>query len=180
MPALIAVLVLAVIVVGMPTPTFGIGRPARLTASSRRGSAPFTWPLEPHKIARPFQAPTNAFGPGHRGVDLIGDVDQPVLAAGSGVVRYAGRVVDRDVVSLEHPGGLRTTYEPVAATVTVGQQVTRGQQIGGLRLGHPACGVPEPKACLHWGARRQREYLDPLRLLGEGKVRLLPWNDPTS
>jgi murein DD-endopeptidase MepM/ murein hydrolase activator NlpD len=142
--------------------------------SSLSGPAPFGWPLaEPHEVTRPFSAPA-PYGPGHRGVDLAGDPGQPVLAAGPGLVLYAGRMVDRDVVSIEHPGGLRTTYEPVTAVVAVGDQVARGQPIGHLAHGHPGCTAPVPRACLHWGARRRLTYLDPLRLLGQGRVRLLP------
>lgn len=139
----------------------------------------YGWPLNtaPPTVARPFEPPGAPYGPGHRGVDLIGEVDQPVLAAADGMVLYAGRLVDRDVVSIEHPGGLRTTYEPVAPTVAVGQQVVRGQPIGRLEAGHPECAAPAPRACLHWGARRRLTYLDPLRLLGAGTVRLLPWSD---
>jgi murein DD-endopeptidase MepM/ murein hydrolase activator NlpD len=150
---------------------------AAMPGSPPAARASFGWPLKPPKIARPFHAPDSAYGAGHRGVDLAGDIGQPVLAAGAGLVRYAGRMVDRDVVTVEHPGGLRSTYEPVAATTTVGQQVARGQPLGHLQPGHPACAADRPKVCLHWGIRRGENYLDPLWLLGEGKVRLLPWDD---
>ncbi|GAA0518912.1 hypothetical protein GCM10011581_08700 [Saccharopolyspora subtropica] len=139
----------------------------------------FDWPMTPPPgVARPFEAPEHTFGPGHRGVDLIGDVGQEVLAAGEGRVLYAGWLAERNLVSIEHPGGLRTTYEPVTPLVTVGDQVARGQVIGHLDPGHPGCSAPPPRACLHWGARRRADYLDPLRLLGGGHVRLLPWTDP--
>lgn len=123
-------------------------------------------------VLRPFQPPTSAYGPGHRGVDLAGRLGQPVLAAGDGVVVYAGWLANREVVSIEHPGGLRTTYEPVSPTVRSGQRVTRGQQVGVLE---PA--PSEREVGLHWGAHRGREYLDPLRLVTQ-TVRLLPWGAP--
>jgi murein DD-endopeptidase MepM/ murein hydrolase activator NlpD len=136
----------------------------------------FDWPLAPPPaVTRPFQAPEHQFGPGHRGVDLVGGVGQPVLAAGDGLVVYAGWMVDRDLVSIEHVDGLRTTYEPVSPLVAVGDQVTRGQPIGHLEAGHPQCIAEPPSSCLHWGARRRLDYIDPLRLLGFGHVRLLPW-----
>ncbi len=99
-----------------------------------------------------------------------------MLAAGDGLVVYAGWMADRNLVSIEHAGGLRTTYEPVAPVVAVGDQVLRGQPIGHLEPGHPGCTAEPPGACLHWGARRRLDYLDPLRLLGFGRVRLLPWD----
>ncbi|MGQ0773279.1 MAG: M23 family metallopeptidase [Pseudonocardiales bacterium] len=133
----------------------------------------FGWPLPGSPaVVRAFQAPAHDFGPGHRGVDLAGVNGTPVLAAGAGTVVFAGQVAGRGVVSVDHPGGLRTTYEPVSPTVAAGDLVARGQQIGTLAPGHPDCAAV---ACLHWGARRGADYLDPLRLLGLGRVRLLPW-----
>ncbi|MGB4917080.1 MAG: M23 family metallopeptidase, partial [Propionicimonas sp.] len=67
-------------------------------------------------------------------------------------------------------GDLRTTYEPVLATVVVGQAVTTGQPLGTLVAGHPCPGGD----CLHWGLKRGAEYLDPLALLGSTDLRLLP------
>jgi len=93
-----------------------------------------------------------------------------VLAAGAGVVVYAGPLAGRGVVSIAHPAGLRTTYEPVTALVQAGQRVERGTVIVLVNPGH--C----PETCLHWGARRAAEYVDPLGLLSTGRVRLLPWD----
>jgi murein DD-endopeptidase MepM/ murein hydrolase activator NlpD len=94
-----------------------------------------------------------------------------VRAAGPGTVIFAGRVAGRGVISVAHPGGLRTTYEPVTATVSVGEPVAAGALLGTLEAGHPGCPAA---ACLHWGLRRGDVYLDPLALLGLGRVRLLP------
>ncbi len=86
---------------------------------------------------------------------------------------FAGQVAGRGVVSIDHEGGLRTTYQPVAPMVTAGDQVYRGQVLGTLAAGHPGC--PEP-ACLHFGVRRGEEYVDPLALIGEqSEIRLKPW-----
>lgn len=136
----------------------------------------FHWPLiRPHPVLRPFQPPRTPYGPGHRGVDLGGQLGEPVLAAGSGLVLYAGPLADRSLVSIEHASGLRTTYEPVRPMVRVGQYVQRGQVIGLLMAGHPGCPAVAPMVCLHWGVHRGRVYLDPLRLVESGHVRLLPW-----
>ena len=81
---------------------------------------------------------------------------------------FTGEVAGRPVVSIDHSGGLRTTYEPVRAEVTVGSRVARGARIGVLEAGHEGCAAA---ACLHWGLRREastrsrREYLDPLALV---------------
>ena len=132
----------------------------------------FGWPLAGLPgLARPFEPPEHPYGPGHRGVDLRGSPGQPVLAAGDGTVAFAGMVAGRPVVSVDHPNGLRTTYEPLAAVVSAGELVRRGEVLGTLLAGHDGCPAA---ACLHWGVRRGDEYLDPLRLLALGRVRLLP------
>jgi murein DD-endopeptidase MepM/ murein hydrolase activator NlpD len=133
------------------------------------------WPLAGRPVVtRRFDPPATRYGSGHRGVDLAGQPGQPVLAAGAGVVVYARLLAGRGVVSVEHDGGLRTTYEPVRATVTAGQRVAAGATIGRLDPGHAGCPAA---ACLHWGLRRGDTYLDPLRLLA-GPVRLLPLDGP--
>lgn len=158
----------------------GQGAAAALPSTGPSGAGPpaeqFQWPLAPpHPVLRPFQPPSTPYGPGHRGVDLGGRLGEPVLAAGSGLVLYAGPLADRSLVSIEHEGGLRTTYEPVRPVVHVGDHVQRGQVIGVLLGGHPGCPAVAPAVCLHWGAHRQAVYLDPLRLVEPGHVRLLPW-----
>jgi murein DD-endopeptidase MepM/ murein hydrolase activator NlpD len=110
--------------------------------------------------------------PGHRGVDLAAASGDAVRAAGAGVVTWAGPVVDREVVEVLHADGRRTTYEPVAAVIGVGDLVEAGDVIGRLSTGGGHCGgVP---SCLHWGLRRGTDYLDPLALLGLGRPVLLP------
>ncbi|ADJ43780.1 peptidase [Amycolatopsis mediterranei S699] len=133
-----------------------------------------SWPLSPVPvIIKYFDAPDTPFGPGHRGVDLAAAPGQDVLAADAGVVVFAGSVGGRPVLSVDHDGGLRTTYEPVVPKVAVGEQVYRGQVLGTVLAGHPGCTVA---ACLHWGVRRGEEYIDPLALTGEvGEYRLKPW-----
>jgi hypothetical protein len=122
-------------------------------------------------VERGFDPPATPYGPGHRGVDLAAAPGTAVLAAGPGVVAYAGLLAGRGVVSIQHANGLRTTYEPVAATVHAGAVVAAAAVIGHLVAGHPGCART---ACLHWGLRRGDTYLDPLLLLRAGPVRLLP------
>ena len=143
------------------------------SAASAAGSpSGWVWPLSPRpEVVRTFEAPEGPYASGHRGADLASLPGAPVLAAGAGIVAFAGRVAGRGVVSIDHPGGLRTTYEPVAASVTRGDRVTAGLVIGRLELPASHC---FPAACLHWGLRRGPTYLDPLSLLGPVHVRLLP------
>ncbi|AHD19392.1 M23 family metallopeptidase [Rhodococcus pyridinivorans] len=147
-----------------------------LTAAPGPGSADagrFVWPLDPRPVvSRQFDPPEQNWLPGHRGVDLDAHVGQTVVAAGDGVVAFAGVVAGKPVVSVDHEGGLRTTYEPVEAAVAAGRRVTRGDPIGTVVAGHDGCASP---ACLHWGLRRGRDdYLDPLPLVERPVIRLLP------
>jgi murein DD-endopeptidase MepM/ murein hydrolase activator NlpD len=136
----------------------------------------FDWPMVgPPSVVRPFSPPPQPWLPGHRGVDLGAAAGVLVLAAGAGTVHFAGWVAGTGVVSIDHANGLRTTYEPVLPLVHAGQTVRTGDPIGVLQAGHPGCPAP---ACLHWGLRRGSDYLDPLSLLGRGRVRLLPLSAP--
>ena len=105
------------------------------------------WPLAgTPAVTRPFAPPPSPYAAGHRGVDLAAVPGQPVVAAGAGVVAFAGMVAGRPVVSVDHPGGLRTTYEPVAPVVAAGQAVGLGTPLGELAAGHAGCPA---EACLH-------------------------------
>lgn len=152
---------------GAPAPGLALD-PAPLGFRSPVGGLPV--------VVTAFRPPSHRYGSGHRGVDLAVAAGTPIRAAGAGTVVFAGRLADRPVVSIEHDGGLRTTYEPVEPSVGRGARVAAGDVIGTVAPGHPSCpGVD----CLHWGARLpDRVYLDPLLLLGSWPVRLWPWDDP--
>ncbi|KDO94431.1 peptidase M23 [Mycobacterium avium subsp. hominissuis A5] len=144
------------------------------------GDLRLEWPLRPPPVVvRAFDAPAQDWHPGHRGVDLAGTAGQPVYAAGAGTVVFAGLLAGRPVVSVAHPGGLRTSYEPVRAVVRVGQPVTAQTVLGELRPGHPGCRAsPAGGACLHWGAlwgpASGARYVDPLGLVASTPIRLKP------
>lgn len=130
------------------------------------------WPLSPDPaVTRVFDAPRPNWQSGHRGVDLAGTPGQPVYAAADGVVVFAGELAGRPLVSVQHPGGLRTSYEPVRAAVRPGQRVTAGAALGVLQRGHAGCPVA---ACLHWGAMwgpaARADYVDPLGLLASTPI----------
>lgn len=136
--------------------------------------ADFRWPLRGMPaVVRPFEAPAHTYGPGHRGVDLAALPGAEVLAVADGTVVFAGQVAGHGVVSVDHANGLRSTYEPVTPTVAAGQVVRTGDVLGLLEPGHPGCAAV---ACLHWGVRRGRDYLDPLQLIAPTRIRLLPWS----
>jgi len=103
-------------------------------------------------VLHPFEQPVNQWSPGHRGVDLAAAVGRPVLSAAEGVVAFSGVVAGRGVMTIGHPGGVSTTYEPVDQRLPAGTAVHRGARI----------------------ARSASGYLDPLSLLGFGRPVLLP------
>lgn len=133
------------------------------------------WPMRPPVVVRTFDAPSPDWHPGHRGVDLAGAPGQAVYAAGNATVLYAGLSGGQPVVSLEHQGGLRTSYTPVRAMVRTGQTVAGGTVLGSLQAGHLGCPAA---ACLHWGAMwgpsSHADYVDPLGLLASTPIRLKP------
>lgn len=131
----------------------------------------WVWPLHPQPaVLAGFDPPPHPYGPGHRGVDLAGQVGQQVLAVAAGEVSFAGSVAGREVVVVDH-GRLRTTYEPVVPTVGRGDRVGASEVLGTLTALGSHC---LPASCLHLGVREGDAYLDPLRFLEVGPIRLLP------
>ncbi|WP_459957389.1 M23 family metallopeptidase [Nocardia sp. IFM 10818] len=172
-PLLVAALAGTTQVGAAPVSAVPVGTaPVGTTPMDTAAKGQFGWPLWPRPaVVRAFDNPERDWLPGHRGVDLAGSAGQQVLAAGDGIVVFAGVVADKPVVSISHPGGLRTTYEPVTSSIPVGRRISRGATIGVLTAGHPGCPVD---ACLHWGARRDHDYLDPLGLIRQAPIRLKP------
>lgn len=138
------------------------------------------WPvgLRP-SVVRAWEPPPTTYARGHRGVDLSAPPGSPVRAVAPGRVSFAGRVAGRGVIAVELSDTgdppLRTTYEPVQASLKKGDEVTTGTILGTLEAARSHC----PTACMHWGLRRGETYLDPLSLLPpwllrRGPSRLLP------
>jgi murein DD-endopeptidase MepM/ murein hydrolase activator NlpD len=126
----------------------------------------------PARVVRGFDGPAHPWEAGHRGIDLGVPAGTAVLAPAAGTVSVAGTIVDRGVVTIVHADGHRSSLEPVDPTVVVGRRVEAGDIVGAVSDGSPHCA----RTCLHWGARRGLDYVDPLTLLpGGGPVVLLPW-----
>jgi murein DD-endopeptidase MepM/ murein hydrolase activator NlpD len=124
-------------------------------------------------VLRGFELPPTPYAAGHRGVDLGSSEHATVLAAEAGVVTFAGSVAGRGLVVISHPDGVSTEYEPAAPIVHPGQLVARGDPIATVAGEHAGC---PPDACLHWGARRDGDYFDPMTLLRPlGRVHLVAW-----
>ncbi|MBN9202745.1 MAG: hypothetical protein ABS61_14460 [Microbacterium sp. SCN 70-18] len=130
----------------------------------------WTWPISPAALVRPFEPPAHAYGPGHRGIDIGSTPRSPVHAPAAGMVVFAGRVVDRPVISIDHGDGVVSSMEPIDPTVVVGDVVVAGSRIGSVSSeGHGAPGR------LHLGIRVHGAYVDPLALLSSpARAVLLP------
>jgi len=129
------------------------------TASAEPTAPPWSWPVAgPRAVLRPFVAPAEPWSPGHRGVDLAAE-SEVLYAPAAGTVRFAGWVVDRPVLSIDH-GPVISSYEPVTSPLRAGEPVAAGQPIGTVLAGH--CDA----RCVHLGTRVDGEYRNPLLWLG--------------
>jgi murein DD-endopeptidase MepM/ murein hydrolase activator NlpD len=145
---------------GPAGPAAGLASAAGPAGPRAAAAASWAWPVDaPHAISRPFIAPATPYSAGHRGIDIRAPIGV-VYAPTAGVVSFVGVVVDRPVVSIRHPGGLVTSYEPVESALAAGEPVRRGDVIGFVVGGH--CASP----CLHFGVRLNGQYVSPLNYLG--------------
>lgn len=140
-----------------------------------RWQAPVAGQVE---VVRHFENPAVRWAPGHRGVDLAVDPGGEVRSPAAGRVTFSGRVVDRQVLTVTHEDGRRSSFEPVVDGLEVGSRVEAGQVLARVDSEVEHCpGVP----CLHWGVREPGgpdSYVNPLLFLGlaEPSV-LLPVGD---
>ena len=149
---------------GVPTPT----PPA---VGDREVRTLWGWPLAGvPEVARGFDPPVRRWLPGHRGIDLEGVAGESVLSVDAGVVTYSGQIAGVGIVSVTHASGLRSTYQPLSDRVSRGSRVGRGDRVGTLDVGGH-CVLAD---CLHLGAVRGRDYVDPTPLLLGVRLRLLP------
>ena len=114
-------------------------------------------PPVPGAVTRHFDPPPLPYAAGHRGVDLEAQPGEQVRAVLPGVVRFEGVVALVGWISVDHGGGLVTTYGPLdPRLVHAGQRVGAGQALGR---------IAEDGGHLNWGARLHGAYIDPLSLL---------------
>jgi hypothetical protein len=128
------------------------------------------WPLAgDRQIGRSFLAPATEYAAGHRGIDLPAIVGQPLVAPTDVRVEFTGRVVDRDVVTLDAGDGWLVTFDGATSTREVGSVAAAGTPV--------AVVSPTPHcACVHVGLRFNGDYVNPLLTWGEvPRAVLLPW-----
>lgn len=121
----------------------------------------FTWPIVGEVIKH--------FDPdAHRGIDIAGSAGTSIMAAQDGVVYWIGKTPRGEpCISIDHPGGLTTTYLPVTASVSKGQSVKAGDVIGAMSS---EIDKSSSEQHLHFGVfetatRDAKKYLDPSNYL---------------
>jgi murein DD-endopeptidase MepM/ murein hydrolase activator NlpD len=126
----------------------------------------WTWPLT-GPVIHGFEPPTSPFGAGHRGIDIAAPVGTPVRSAEAGTVTFAGKVAGHLFVTVDHGGGLVSTYSWVSEVlVAKNDVVANGETIALSGTGHPGV-LPEH---LHFGVKLNGAYVDPLVYLAPGSV----------
>ncbi|WP_420474362.1 peptidoglycan DD-metalloendopeptidase family protein [Noviherbaspirillum sp. ST9] len=102
------------------------------------------------------------FGEGKRGIDIAGKMGQPVLAAGSGKVLYAGSGIRGygNLVIVKHSNNLLSAYaHNKTIFVKEDQNVTKGQKIA--EMGNS----DSEEVKLHFEIRQQGKPVDPSKYL---------------
>ncbi len=123
----------------------------------------FTWPLG-GEVIKPFDVDE------HRGIDIAGNTGDSIVAAQEGVVYWIGKTPRGEpCISIDHPGGITTTYLPVTASVSKGQVVKAGDTIGNL-----SSEIDKSSSVQHLhlgffetGTRADKKYLDPYSYLAD-------------
>lgn len=131
------------------------------------------------KILRNFEKPPRKWMAGHRGIDIAAAAGSEVRSPADGEVTFSGKVVDRTVITVKHPDGKLSSFEPVTEPLKKGTKVKAGDAIARVDSAVRHC---EPDHCLHWGVREGKDdYVNPLVLLElEEPSILLPIGDDFS
>ncbi|HUR49374.1 MAG TPA: M23 family metallopeptidase [Acidimicrobiales bacterium] len=129
-------------------------------------------PSRPAKVRPVTGAVTGLFGENrggrpHAGVDLDGEIGDPVVSAGAGLVVHAGPPPQGmsgygNVVIVNHPDGTQAMYAHLSAIATLpGTVVEPGTLIGAVGVSGSVTG-----SHLHWEMRIGDTPIDPLAWLG--------------
>jgi lipoprotein NlpD len=137
----------------------GDAAPARSLEAPRKppentaAAAKFSWPTEGKIIS--------TFDPTRKGIDIAGQLGQPITSAGDGTVLYAKNMRGYgNLVILDHNDGLVTAYaHNKTILVKEGQTVTRGQKIA--EMGNSDTDAVK----LHFEVRQMGKPVDPVGML---------------
>lgn len=126
-----------------------------------RAAGTWSWPVV-GPVIRGFDPPASPYGSGHRGIDIAAPAASVAVAPADGRVSFAGPVGGRLFLTIEHAGGLESTYSWVSVLrVRRGDLVVQGQPVALTGGGHTGDLVPN----LHFGMKLNDAYVDPLDYL---------------
>lgn len=83
-----------------------------------------------------------------------------VLSPADGRISFAGWVVDRPAITVDHGNGLRSSLLAVDSDLQAGDTVSAGDPVGTVAESNHC-----PAGCLHWGVRRGETYVNPLQFV---------------
>ena len=137
---------------GEASPARSLDSPRKLSDSSV-GSPKFSWPTEGKVIS--------TFDSARKGIDIAGQLGQPIMSAGDGTVLYAKNMRGYgNLVILDHNDGLVSAYaHNKNILVKEGQSVTKGQKIA--EMGNS----DSDSVKLHFEIRQLGKAVDPMGLL---------------
>lgn len=147
------------------------------SSSADRWAPPISGATETD-VLNPFIPPEMPWSSAHRGIDFRATAEQ-IVSPAAGEVTFVGTVVDRPVLTIRHPNGLLSSFEPVESDLQIGSTVARGDVIGTISSEARHCDV----SCVHWGVRQPDAwhigstvrdlYIDPAILLGWAEPSIL-------
>ena len=112
-------------------------------------------------VTDPFRPPQDPYGPGNRGIEYDTEPGDVVRAAAAGAVMFSGAVAGSLYVTVDHGGGVVSTYSFLQRiSIRSGAEVAQGQviAIAGERL--------------HFGAKVNGSYADPASFVGVRRIRV--------
>lgn len=145
----------------VPTVTMALAAMMPPTAAAAHHERLVFRPPVDAPVTDPFRPPENPYGPGNRGVEYDTEPGDVVRAAAPGAVAFAGAVAGTLHVTVDHGGGLVSSYSYLQRlSVRVGTHVDQGAVIGvaGERL--------------HFSVRLEGSYSDPAGFIGVRRVRV--------
>lgn len=136
------------------------------TSPSASASGTWRWPVV-GPVIRAFDPPDSPYGAGHRGIDIAVASGTPIYAPAAGTVTFAGKVGGHLFLTLDHGGGVASTYSWLSELrLRKGDVVAMGALVALTGWAHP--GSPTPS--LHFGVKVGTAYVDPLDYLAPGSV----------
>ncbi|MEO6919724.1 MAG: peptidoglycan DD-metalloendopeptidase family protein [Collimonas sp.] len=130
------------------------GADAAAAAADRKDPVDWTWPASGQS--------SSGAGQGKKGIDILGQLGQPVMAAAAGKVMYSGSGIRGygNLVIVKHNSNLLSVYaHNKIIVVKEGQMVAKGQKIA--EMGKSDSNTVK----LYFEIRRQGKAVDPSRYL---------------